>query len=191
MYILSCKHASRPIRACVLSVLFYKKNPLFQCSTFFTRNYIRRLILKGEALRRPHYRGLSCSEQRNPFEANLHRRMAAMNSIFLQSIFFDAKKGSKRVSTTCRNVNCILHCFKTPVMCKYLLRSCKTYPLAFLAETVETGTKNRCLIEATHVLRRKLTKKIYGFSETSRSMNSIAWKRWLLWKKWTLLSLEK
>ena len=29
---------------------------------------------------------------------------------------------------------------------------------AFLAEIVETGTKNRCLIEATHVLRRKLRK---------------------------------
>ena len=28
----------------------------------------------------------------------------------------------------------------------------------FLAETVETGTKNRCVIEATHVLRRKLRK---------------------------------
>ena len=27
-----------------------------------------------------------------------------------------------------------------------------------LAEAVETGTKNRCLIEATHVLRRKLRK---------------------------------
>ena len=31
---------------------------------------------------------------------------------------------------------------------------------AFLAETVETGTKNRCVIEATHVLRRKLIGKI-------------------------------
>ena len=29
---------------------------------------------------------------------------------------------------------------------------------AFLAETVETGTKNRCVIEATHILRRKLRK---------------------------------
>ena len=29
---------------------------------------------------------------------------------------------------------------------------------AFLAETVETGNKNRCLIEATYVLRRKLRK---------------------------------
>ena len=29
---------------------------------------------------------------------------------------------------------------------------------AFLAETVETGTKNRCVIEATHVMRRKLRK---------------------------------
>ena len=29
---------------------------------------------------------------------------------------------------------------------------------AFLAETVETGTTNRCVIEATHVLRRKLGK---------------------------------
>jgi len=29
---------------------------------------------------------------------------------------------------------------------------------AVLAETVETGTKNRCVIEATHVLRRKLRK---------------------------------
>ena len=26
---------------------------------------------------------------------------------------------------------------------------------AFLAETVESGSKNRCVIEATHVLRRK------------------------------------
>ena len=29
---------------------------------------------------------------------------------------------------------------------------------AFLAETVETGNKNRCLIEATYVLGRKLRK---------------------------------
>ena len=29
---------------------------------------------------------------------------------------------------------------------------------AFLAETVETGTKNRCVIEALHVLQRKLRK---------------------------------
>ena len=28
----------------------------------------------------------------------------------------------------------------------------------FLVETVETGTKNRCMIEATHVLLRKLRK---------------------------------
>ena len=160
--IFTYSHANTPLgqseRAYYLFYFILKK-PLFQCSTFFTRNYIRRLILKGEGLRRPHYRGLSFSEQTKPFEANLHRRMAAVNSIFLQSIFFDAKKGSNSVSTTCRNVNCILHCFKTPVMCKYRLRSCKTYPLAFLAETVETGTKNRCLIEATHVLRRKLRKK--------------------------------
>ena len=35
-----------------------------------------------------------------------------------------------------------------------LKRGCQ----AFLAETVETGTKKRCVIEATHVLRRKLRK---------------------------------
>ena len=29
---------------------------------------------------------------------------------------------------------------------------------AFLKDTVETGTKNRCVMEATHVLRRKLRK---------------------------------
>ena len=29
---------------------------------------------------------------------------------------------------------------------------------AFLAETMETGNKNRCVMEATHVLRRKLRK---------------------------------
>ena len=29
---------------------------------------------------------------------------------------------------------------------------------AFLVETVETGTKNCCVIEATHVLQRKLRK---------------------------------
>ena len=29
---------------------------------------------------------------------------------------------------------------------------------AFLAETVETGTKHRCVIEATDVSRRKLRK---------------------------------
>ena len=29
---------------------------------------------------------------------------------------------------------------------------------AFLAATVETGNKNRCVTEATHVLRRKLRK---------------------------------
>ena len=29
---------------------------------------------------------------------------------------------------------------------------------AFLAETVETGNKNRCVTEVTHVLRRKLRK---------------------------------
>ena len=29
---------------------------------------------------------------------------------------------------------------------------------AFLAETMQTGTKNRCVTEATHVLRRKLRK---------------------------------
>ena len=32
--------------------------------------------------------------------------------------------------------------------------------LGFLAETVETGDESRCLIEATHVLRRKLRKKL-------------------------------
>ena len=42
-------------------------------------------------------------------------------------------------------------------------------------ETVETGTKNRCVIEATHVLQRKLRKdEIRSFSETRRSTNSIA-----------------
>ena len=35
-----------------------------------------------------------------------------------------------------------------------LKRGCQ----AFLAENVETGTKNRCVIEATHVLPRKLRK---------------------------------
>ena len=34
---------------------------------------------------------------------------------------------------------------------------------AFLAETVETETKNRCVIEATHVLRRKLRNKFRAF----------------------------
>ena len=34
-------------------------------------------------------------------------------------------------------------------------RSCSQ---AFLAETVETGNKNRCVTEAMHVLRRKLRK---------------------------------
>ena len=29
-----------------------------------------------------------------------------------------------------------------------------------LAETVETGTKDRCVIEATHVLRKKLRKGV-------------------------------
>ena len=43
---------------------------------------------------------------------------------------------------------------------------------AFLAGTVETGSKNHCVIEATHVKRRKLRK--YSFSETSRFKNSIA-----------------
>ena len=32
---------------------------------------------------------------------------------------------------------------------------------AFLAETVETGNKNRCVTEATHVLQRKLRKDKY------------------------------
>jgi len=41
---------------------------------------------------------------------------------------------------------------------------------AFPSETVEIGTKNRCVIEAT---------------------NSIASKFWLLWNKWTLLSGRK
>ena len=30
--------------------------------------------------------------------------------------------------------------------------------MAFLAATMKTGTKNRCVIEATHVLQRKLKK---------------------------------
>ena len=33
--------------------------------------------------------------------------------------------------------------------------------------------------------------KFRAFSETCRSTNSIAWKRWLLWNKWTLLSGRK
>ena len=36
---------------------------------------------------------------------------------------------------------------------------------AFLAETVETGTKNRCVIEATHVLRRKLGNEFRAFAK--------------------------
>ena len=31
---------------------------------------------------------------------------------------------------------------------------------AFVADTEETGPKNRCMIEATHVLRRKLTERL-------------------------------
>ena len=34
----------------------------------------------------------------------------------------------------------------------------RTLCQAFLVETVETGTKNRCVIEATHLLLRKLRK---------------------------------
>ena len=34
---------------------------------------------------------------------------------------------------------------------------------AFLADTVETGTKNRCVMEATHVLRRELRIKLRAF----------------------------
>ena len=33
---------------------------------------------------------------------------------------------------------------------------------AFLAETVETGNKNRCVTEATHVLGRKLKPCVNG-----------------------------
>ena len=33
--------------------------------------------------------------------------------------------------------------------------------------------------------------KFGAFSETCRPTNSIAWKRWLLWNKWTLLSGRK
>ena len=47
---------------------------------------------------------------------------------------------------------------------------------AFLAETVETGNKNRCVIEATYVLpEESLGKnKFSAFSETCRSTNTIA-----------------
>ena len=38
---------------------------------------------------------------------------------------------------------------------------------AFLAETEETGTKNRCVIEATPVLRRKLRKGKFRASPKS------------------------
>ena len=51
-----------------------------------------------------------------------------------------------------------------------------------LAETVETGTKNRCLIEATHVLRRKLRKiKFRAFPRrvgpriTLKQVNTTEW----------------
>ena len=51
-----------------------------------------------------------------------------------------------------------------------------------LAETVETGTKNRCLIEATHVLRRKLRKikfrafpKRVGPRITLKQVNTTEW----------------
>ena len=36
---------------------------------------------------------------------------------------------------------------------------------AFFAETVKTETKNRCVIKAMHVLRRKLRKDYFGTSE--------------------------
>ena len=39
--------------------------------------------------------------------------------------------------------------------------------MAFLAETVKTGTKNRCVIEATHVLQRKLKKNLEIFWNVS------------------------
>ena len=61
---------------------------------------------------------------------------------------------------------------------------------AFLAEAVETGTKNRCVIEATHVCEESLGKnKFRAFQEKCRSMNSIPWKRWEL--LWTLLGGQK
>ena len=38
---------------------------------------------------------------------------------------------------------------------------------AFLADTVETGTNNRFVMEATHVLRRKLSKDLELFGNVS------------------------
>ena len=42
--------------------------------------------------------------------------------------------------------------------CRILYTNRGSFCQAFLTETMETGTKNRCVIEATHVLRRKLWK---------------------------------
>ena len=38
----------------------------------------------------------------------------------------------------------------------YLVHNKALWSQAFLAETVETGNKSRCVTEVTHVLRRKL-----------------------------------
>ena len=43
-------------------------------------------------------------------------------------------------------------------MCLFCVRNGGSLCQAFLADTVETVTKNRCVIEATHVLQRKLRK---------------------------------
>ena len=39
--------------------------------------------------------------------------------------------------------------------------------------------------------KKALKCDLYNFSGTGRSTNSIAWKRWLLWNKWTLHWSEK
>ena len=41
---------------------------------------------------------------------------------------------------------------------RFLYTNWESLCQAFLAESVETGTRNRCVIEATHVLRRKIRK---------------------------------
>ena len=66
--------------------------------------------------------------------------------------------------------------------------------ILFLAETVETGDTNR---DVTDNMFRppcmfceeslgKINVKDVELFRTGRYTNSVAWKRWLLWQKWTL-----
>ena len=51
-----------------------------------------------------------------------------------------------------------IHNLQADFFPSYLVHKTALWSLAFLAATVETGNKNRFVIEVTHVLRRKIRK---------------------------------